>query len=593
MAAGLCPVEQTSGDAVMYAAAVTSVAFSLWLGSGPLPGGTIAFSSLAPRGWDIYLWDLKNDSVARVTDHPALDYNANWSPDGNRVAFVSERDGNLELYLFEWPEGKPKRLTHAFALDDHPAWSPDGRQLVFSSTRCPSTVPGRGWNQLFILDLATGACRRLSDGSAADYSPDWSPDGQWIAFASGSGRAGHTDIFVMRPDGTDRRLVLKNGGWPSFAPDSRSLYFHSNRDGLYRIWQVQLDGSQLRPASPEGVEAYTPRAARSHPAVAFAAQRNGRRQIAVMDLQNRKTRWLPLANEDCWNPSLSPDGARVLFHKRSAGSVEPVLEYWSSPFLRGPRMARIAGAFPAFSPDGRRVAFSSDGFSKLTVADLKTQRQKHLFSGEPRSVFAIFWAKSGDWLSFSHGRVFEGPRSRVDIERIRPDGSAVEALIADQGNCAFPAFSPDGKFIVYRSGQDGHKNLYIFDLANRTRRRLTHGPWTDTMCDWSPTSAWIVFASDRAGAFDLYLLRPDGTGLRKLIGGGGRNNHPHFSPDGKWVVFASQRAGYSAEEVSLPFQFQPYGDIFAVSLDGKQLWRLTHNGFEEGTPAWGPDAGDP
>jgi hypothetical protein len=52
-------------------------------------------------------------------------------------------------------------------------------------------------------------------------------------------------------------------------------------------------------------------------------------------------------------------------------------------------------------------------------------------------------------------------------------------------------------------------------------------------------------------------------------------------------VFASQRAGYSAEEISLPRQPQPYGDLFAVRLDGADLTRLTHNGFEEGTPAWG------
>jgi Tol biopolymer transport system component len=108
------------------------------------------------------------------------------------------------------------------------------------------------------------------------------------------------------------------------------------------------------------------------------------------------------------------------------------------------------------------------------------------------------------------------------------------------------------------------------------------------MCDWSPTGEWIVFASDRGGNFEIWLIKPDGSGLHKLIGGGGRNNHPHFSPDGRWVGFTSQRAGYSAEEVSLPHQPQPYGDLFAVCLDGTGLLRLTHNGFEEGTPAWGP-----
>ena len=145
-----------------------------------------------------------------------------------------------------------------------------------------------------------------------------------------------------------------------------------------------------------------------------------------------------------------------------------------------------------------------------------------------------------------------------------------------------------GKELVFRSGRGGSKNLYVTGLEGSDARRLTEGKWTDTMCDWSPTGEWIAFASDRGGDFEVWLVRPDGTGLRRLVGGGGRNNHPHFSPDGRWIVFTSKRAGYSAEEASLPHQPQPYGDLFAVRLDGTGLLRLTHNGFEEGTPAWGP-----
>jgi Tol biopolymer transport system component len=103
-----------------------------------------------------------------------------------------------------------------------------------------------------------------------------------------------------------------------------------------------------------------------------------------------------------------------------------------------------------------------------------------------------------------------------------------------------------------------------------------------------PTGEWIALASDRDGDFEIWLVHPDGTGLRKLVRGGGRNNHPHFSPDGQWLVFTSKRAGFSAEEISLPRQPQPYGDLFVVQRDGTGLTRLTHNGFEDGTPAWGP-----
>src|SRR2546427_7186009 len=78
------------------------------------PTGTIAFASLAPRGWDLYVTDVQTRKARRLTDHPALDYNAAFSPDGKRIAFVSERDGNLELYTVGLDGTGLKRLTDDF-----------------------------------------------------------------------------------------------------------------------------------------------------------------------------------------------------------------------------------------------------------------------------------------------------------------------------------------------------------------------------------------------------------------------------------------------------------------------------------------------
>src|SRR5205823_13176915 len=107
------------------------------------PGGAILFSSLAPRGWDVCLADAATKETRRVTDHPALDYNAAFSPDGQRIAFVSERDGNVELYVVHRDGTGLKRLTDNFALDDHPAWSPDGKRIAFPSTRQPNPTVGQ------------------------------------------------------------------------------------------------------------------------------------------------------------------------------------------------------------------------------------------------------------------------------------------------------------------------------------------------------------------------------------------------------------------------------------------------------------------
>ncbi len=76
-------------------------------------------------------------------------------------------------------------------------------------------------------------------------------------------------------------------------------------------------------------------------------------------------------------------------------------------------------------------------------------------------------------------------------------------------------------------------------------------------------------------------VRPDGSGLRRVFDShGGLANHPKFSPkftpEAGRIVFTSDYAGYSAEEIALPHQFQPYGDLYAINIDGTGLQRLTH-----------------
>ena len=76
-------------------------------------------------------------------------------------------------------------------------------------------------------------------------------------------------------------------------------------------------------------------------------------------------------------------------------------------------------------------------------------------------------------------------------------------------------------------------------------------------------------------------VRPDGSGLHRIFDShGGLANHPKFSPkftpEAGRIVFTSDFAGYSAEEIALPHQFQPYGDLFTIKIDGTDLQRLTH-----------------
>jgi Tol biopolymer transport system component len=558
-------------------------------GQDDRPTGTIAFSSLAPRGWDLYLTDVESRQTRRLTDHAALDFNAAFAPDGGRIAFVSERDGNAELYLIGADGTGLRRLTDAFALDDHPAWSPDGRRLAFSSTREPGQEPGQAWNAVHVLEVESNGSspRRLTPAGSADYSPAWSPSGDLIAVASGSGQTGGTDLYVMAPDGGGRRKVIVNGGWPVFAADGQALFFHSKRDGKWSIWRVALDGSGPERITPSDIDATTPSASTDGRRLAAVVTRDGKRQVVVIDLASRALTDLTDISTDHWNPTIAPDGRSVVYHMTTPEAPAPNVEEWGAPPGSALRLLRLAGAFPAFAPDGRQVALTGGNFARLDVMNLDGTGRQTLHSGPTRALFSISWAHQGGRIVFAHGPVFQGPGGKVDIGSIRPDGTGYTDVTEGAGNNGFPAFSPDGGEIVFRSGRGGSKNLYIMSSQGTNLRRLTEGSWTDTMSDWSPSGEWIAFASDRGGDFEIWLIHPDGTGLHRLVSGA-RNNHPHFSPDSRWIVFTSRRAGFSAEEISLPQQPQPYGDLFAIRLDGTGLTRLTHNGFEEGTPAWGP-----
>lgn len=552
------------------------------------PTGTIFFSSMAPRGWDLYAADTQTRENRRLTDHPALDYNAVFSSQGGRFAFVSEREGNPELYSVHSDGTGLKRLTTGMALDDHPAWSPDGSQIAFVSTRRPAETAGLAWTAIHVMNADGSGVHCVSPAKVADYSPAWSPDGKWIAFASGTGRAGSTDLLVMKPDGTDRRLVTTNGGWPAFSSDSRSLFFHRMGRTKWGIWRVNVDGSEAEPVTPADVDAFTPWASLDGRWLVAAVRRGSHRQIEVLELATKEWSALTADETDHWNPSISADGKRVVYHQSTADVTVPHVEMWGAPAETELKLVRVAGSFPALSPDHSQLALVANNFTRLDVMHPDGSGRKTLYTGKHRGVFSLAWDPDDGRIAFGVGGSFQGPKGEVDLMAVRPDGTGLQPLTEGNGNDAFPSFSPDGRQLVFRSGRDGSKNLYVMNRDGSGLRRLTEGRWTDTMPHWSPTGEWIAFASDREKDFEIWLTRPDGSGIRKLIGGGGRNTHPQFSPDGRWVVFTSQRAGYSAEEISLPSQPQPYGDLFAVRTDGGGLVRLFHNAFEEGTPAWGP-----
>jgi len=163
-----------------------------------------------------------------------------WSPDGQRIAFTSRRDGNNEIYLMNADGSNPVRLTDQPGDDFAPSWSPDGTKIAFVSDRDQNA----GIYDLYIMNADGSEVTRLTDDAAIDYSPDWSPDGEMIVFRSDQN--GQADIWVIDTDGSAPRNLTDNSSndWaPAWSPDGTRIAFQTDRDGNWEIYVMSADGS--------------------------------------------------------------------------------------------------------------------------------------------------------------------------------------------------------------------------------------------------------------------------------------------------------------------------------------------------------------
>ncbi|KAG0498432.1 hypothetical protein HPP92_003123 [Vanilla planifolia] len=397
-----------------------------------------------------------------------------------------------------------------------------------------------------------------------------------------------------------------------------SFFHRQNTDGWWSVYKASISTEGHAPSlisidriTPPGFHAFTPAASAAAPGLVAVATRRPTsqfRHIEVIDLRGGGNAYVeitrPIApHSHHYNPFFSPDASRVAYHRcrggQNDGSPPLLLENLKSLSPETFSLFRIHGSFPSFSHHGQRIAYV--GLPGVYVVNSDGSNPRQVYNG---NAFPTSW----DWkrkgvIYTSHGPGFATESTGVDIISItlsdKDDQGEpfIKKLTSVGKNNAFPSPSPDGKWVVFRSGRSGHKNLYIMDAVEGESAgiyQLTTGPWTDTMCNWSPDGEWIAFASDRhkpgSGSFSIYMVHPNGTGLRRVVhsGEGGRTNHPWFSPDSKSLVFTSDLAGVSAEPISIPHQYQPYGDIFTVNIDGSNVRRLTHNSYEDGTPTWSP-----
>jgi Tol biopolymer transport system component len=249
---------------------------------------------------------------------------------------------------------------------------------------------------------------------------------------------------------------------------------------------------------------------------------------------------------------------------------------------------------PAWSPDGRRLAFKTAQFGSNQLAVINADgtgetlltRTFRFSEGQP--------AWSPDATKLLYRRTPENPLVQngdtwvLDVAASAKDPTlpVTQAVLLRTGDERYPSYSPDGTQIAFRGDLDlaepsGDEEIYVMDADGTNVRQLTSNADFDSAPSWSPDGGWILFERAPAGTFttgveaqekDVYVMRADGTDVRRLTDSPGLDEGPEFSPDGTRIAFSSARDGQQ--------------EIYVMDADGANPRRLTDNPARDESPDW-------
>jgi Tol biopolymer transport system component len=226
---------------------------------------------------------------------------ATWSRNGQQIAYAGlvNQDAyappGQDIYTANADGGNVQRIISGADNEESPDWSPDGQRLAYT------VVPSEDGNSFYayapphseIWVAGTDGSNpiRLSTAGASDYNPTWSPDGSKIAFSSR--RTGTREIYVMAPNGSEVRRLTSNtveDDFPSWSPDGRRLVWSHD------VWP---HGGGSAPAS----------------------------DVWVMSANGARAKRLTRTSDEDWNPVWSPDGRSIAFERRTTDPLDNGYSY--------------------------------------------------------------------------------------------------------------------------------------------------------------------------------------------------------------------------------------------------------------------------
>lgn len=240
-----------------------------------------------------------------------------------------------------------------------PAWSPDGQYVAFASDR----IDPKGDYELFILDVASGDVTRVTTHDPGDHYPSWSPDGSQLVYASEED--GDWYICTIRVDGTNRRCLVPTNTFnptkPAWSPDGDAILFPADANGQVDIFSMHPDGTALINLTQNDTRDSEPSWSPDGSEIVFTSDRSGSRDLYIMNRDGSNVRSLTTQPKRESMPHWLPDTtqSKIAYISNENGRNKVFI---IDPITQEQRQLTDTDGserhfYPAWSPDGRQLAF--------------------------------------------------------------------------------------------------------------------------------------------------------------------------------------------------------------------------------------------
>ncbi|MDD2511927.1 MAG: PDZ domain-containing protein [Proteiniphilum sp.] len=465
---------------------------------------------------DIWTVDADGGIAKRLTSHPGLELFPKISPDGRWIAFSAEYSGSRQIWVMPAEGGTARQLTFYNSVGEMPPrggfdhvvldWTPDSRRILFRANRTPF---GDRNGRYFTIDLDGGLEEPLPivNGGFAAFSPDgtqlcFTPVDRefrtWKRYKGG--RA--TDLWSYDLKKNESRQLTRWAGsdqWPVW--NGKDIFYASDRDSRLNIWRYDtVTGEEQQITRHTDFD------------VMWPSGHNGRLVyenggfLYRLDLSSGESRKVTVGIhydnphlQPCFKNvqkyvgsyALSPTGKRALIEARG--------DIFSLPVEKGEieNLTRTQGVrelSPAWSPDGRQIAYYSDATGEYELYLLETRK-----GAEPRQIThgSAAWKYAPEWSPKNSHIVYSDRTMKLWLlDAANGSQRVIDEATADE--ITDYSFSPDGEWIAYSKTSPNYQSaLWVYHLSTGEKRKLTDATFSDGNPVFSRDGKYLFFLSNR------------------------------------------------------------------------------------------------